>query len=52
MDGKKVEQVFVIQSDIIELWKGAIAKMKPSAKCAGIKLRNGSGIFSLEEMYV
>ena len=32
---KKVEQVLVIQSDIIELWKNAIAKMKPSSKCVG-----------------
>ena len=32
---KKVEKVFVIQSDIIQLWENAIAKMKPSVQCVG-----------------
>ena len=32
---KKVKKVLVIQSDIIQSWENAIAKMKPSAKCVG-----------------
>merc|ERR1711907_414600 len=32
---KTAEQVFVIQSDIIQLWENAIAKMKPSVDCVG-----------------
>ena len=32
---KTAEQVFVIQSDIMQLWENAIAKMKPSVDCVG-----------------